>query len=265
MIQSTHTLWHVQHANRHRAGFTLLEILLAVGLTALLATILFQASQLSHRMATAGMVEQRQLEIANAVQRRLRTDLEKLQRQAPVHGTLDESARQIASNKTVASELRPPQHLTGLWGTVDSMAFLNWGTHRQAESQPVLVAYWHDQAGKLALGDSAALWTVHLQPASRGLKSTRLSLTGQTAANRRELHLPMQTDDEQLLFVPEITQLRFRYYDGTHWTSHWDSTMQQALPQHVEVTMQVLGKADLVRCVIAVSTGRGASFMGGTL
>jgi hypothetical protein len=39
------------------------------------------------------------------------------------------------------------------------------------------------------------------------------------------------------LLAPEVTDIQFRYFDGSEWLDQWDSTEQNGLPVAVEVTV----------------------------
>jgi len=47
-------------------------------------------------------------------------------------------------------------------------------------------------------------------------------------------------DDESMIWVREMIGLRFRYFDGREWYTHWDSYQRQALPVAVEIVMQIV-------------------------
>jgi hypothetical protein len=41
------------------------------------------------------------------------------------------------------------------------------------------------------------------------------------------------------ILAPEVTALRFMYYDGFRWRPDWDSTVLGGLPKAIEVEMQL--------------------------
>ena len=45
--------------------------------------------------------------------------------------------------------------------------------------------------------------------------------------------------DEELTYVPEVVSLEFRYFDGSGWTSSWNSIQNKSLPAAVEIHIQV--------------------------
>lgn len=44
---------------------------------------------------------------------------------------------------------------------------------------------------------------------------------------------------DSYLWVPEVVDARFRYYDGRSWSSRWDSLERESLPVAIEVTVQM--------------------------
>lgn len=68
------------------------------------------------------------------------------------------------------------------------------------------------------------------------------------------------------ILAPEVTAIQFRYFDGLNqtWRANWDSSVMQALPKAIEVTMQlrpmpghpVAGNANVYRLVIAIPMGK---------
>lgn len=45
--------------------------------------------------------------------------------------------------------------------------------------------------------------------------------------------------DDSALWAPEVVRLDFRYFDGSGWSSQWNSLTRKSLPVAVEVTMQL--------------------------
>lgn len=45
--------------------------------------------------------------------------------------------------------------------------------------------------------------------------------------------------DDSVLWVPEVANIEFRYFDGSGWASTWDSIQRKSLPVAVEVKIQM--------------------------
>jgi type II secretory pathway pseudopilin PulG len=54
---------------------------------------------------------------------------------------------------------------------------------------------------------------------------------------RGEIIAPSSPDEYSQLLAPEIVEIRFRYFDGSDWTSSWDSEEQGGFPLAIEVTI----------------------------
>jgi hypothetical protein len=46
------------------------------------------------------------------------------------------------------------------------------------------------------------------------------------------------------LLAPEVTELKFRYFDGATWLDTWDSSTSKAVPRAIEVTLRIDVSAD---------------------
>lgn len=51
--------------------------------------------------------------------------------------------------------------------------------------------------------------------------------------------LVVDPNDDSVMLAPEVTGCQFRYFDGKTWNSQWDSLGRKSLPVAVEVTLQV--------------------------
>jgi hypothetical protein len=59
------------------------------------------------------------------------------------------------------------------------------------------------------------------------------------ARRARDLYSQSETGEtpaSEDLLAPEVTEISFRYFDGTNWTDAWDSQATGALPRAVEMT-----------------------------
>ncbi len=61
-------------------------------------------------------------------------------------------------------------------------------------------------------------------------------------------------EDDSLLEVPEVVKLGFRYYDGSGWTTQWNSLTQKSLPVAVEVVLSLKRPQDSWRRRPSVAT-----------
>ena len=61
------------------------------------------------------------------------------------------------------------------------------------------------------------------------------------AEYRGETSGPSSPDEFSTLVAPEITAIKFRYYDGSDWLTEWDSEEQQFFPLAIEVVITIDG------------------------
>lgn len=59
-----------------------------------------------------------------------------------------------------------------------------------------------------------------------------VDVLGASAATTFEL-----TTHNAQVIAPEMQSVRFRYFDGQHWQTAWDSQVQRSLPQAIELTL----------------------------
>ena len=54
-----------------------------------------------------------------------------------------------------------------------------------------------------------------------------------------ESDIDARIDSGAVLWVPEVVGLEFRYFDGSGWTSQWDSIKRKSLPVAVEIRLEI--------------------------
>jgi hypothetical protein len=59
------------------------------------------------------------------------------------------------------------------------------------------------------------------------------------ASYRGEYEAPAVPDEYCKLVSPEVVALEFRYFDGTDWTSEWDSDEMAYFPTAIEIILTV--------------------------
>ena len=93
--------------------------------------------------------------------------------------------------------------------------------------------------GNTAAGGSAMFATEQGAQGLARLDGDRLRIAQADATGAIDL-LAQQAQ----VLAPEVTQLQFRYFDGTAWVAQWDSATAGALPRAVEVTLWIDVTAD---------------------
>jgi hypothetical protein len=261
---------------RHRA-FTLLEVVLALSLSAAILGLLSTALYLHLRLVGAGSSGVEEAQLARVVLSRMAEDLRSTVRHdasateevnqllSSVTSTadLDEllgeaggtsgggtgtAAVQDESEEMTSEDDNDSAHTTaGLYGTATELQVDISRLPRPDEYGGVLTG----SAGEPQVSVPYDLRTVTYYLAS-GSASAGAAAAGQGLV-RREMNRAAavwsaeqgETDaslDEQLL-AAEVTGLAFRYFDGTEWTSDWDSEERGSPPVAVEVAIELLPAA----------------------
>jgi prepilin-type N-terminal cleavage/methylation domain-containing protein len=217
-------------AAANRAGFTLLEVLLASAIAALLMAALYVSMEVQLKHADAGREAVNESTVARNLIARIEADLA---------GTVTPITATKAIKSTsgdVAADVVTP--LNG--GVVGDNAVLTvwasrvpqWGTGPDAvnaDTQQISscdirrISYW------LAEGGLA-----------------RQDLDRVTADDDDSQLPPNVTDEQRFVLAPEVTGVTFRYFDGIAWQDSWDGTVLGAdqktpigPPRAIEITLSV--------------------------
>lgn len=166
---------------RRRAGFTLLELLLALGLTVTLLTAVYAALELHWRSSTLGQVEAERAQIARALLTRMSSDIRSVVYRAPAAGTSSSSSSDSTDSSTTdssGSDSASTETTTSTDnGGSDDTSTLLPGFDDPAD------AYAADTTG--LYGDSRTLVLHVLRPERPGRTLPDGSVTTSTGADRR--------------------------------------------------------------------------------
>ena len=190
---------------RAERGFTLLELLIATGVAAIVLLVIngtyFGALRLhnaTNERTDATLVLERALGL---VQR----DLAGLMVPAGTFsGQFQDRPTDSLTQEFAATRVSPDLYTTS--ATVDG-----WSPFSEVQ----VVAYF-------------------LAPATDGTNTKNLV----RAVTRNLLPAQTPTTDEQVLLTG-VTDAQFDYYDGTEWTDTWDSTVTSALPMAIRFSLSV--------------------------
>jgi prepilin-type N-terminal cleavage/methylation domain-containing protein len=261
---------------RHR-GFTLVEMLLATALCAVLLGALWMLLSTYGELFDKGQRQVERAQLCRALLDQMAEDLRSAI-QDPLPGTADEIAGAAQRRRF------------GLFGSSRELRFdILQLTPQQGNLVPVGRAAGATEETRTARVPE--LRTVHytfLEPTSSGEtpqrelsdsgEATELdpstgesSLASQTGLVRSELDFetPLETaiepdmagesaipvdpdltadpdaatdleaEDDTRLWVPEVVSLQFRYFDGRGWSDTWNSLTRKALPAAVEIQLQL--------------------------
>ncbi len=244
-----------------RGGFTLLEILLALGLMLLLVTAISQAISTYVNLSTLGREEVQQAQLGRAVLAQMTKDIRSLVF-TPIpeeEMSLDdlggpEAAGEDGGFESDAAEADTAGPLpTGIIGTSNTLIIYARQPDRRGEyvardemlspservSDQRLFQYFLAESGgdgvsgefaREALGPGVVKDIVGLAR----MDGDQTALATAMAANE----LDPQVECCSLL-AREVIALEFAYYSGGEWLEEWDSTTENKLPQAIEIKISV--------------------------
>ena len=252
---------HSRGIGGQSAGFTLLELLIAVGLTSVLMIALFSAMSIYFNLQLDSHEEIARQQIARAVLRQMTRDIqsvvfvkqevveEETEEETVAPEDLDGNAdgESVIDPETVSST-----YTSGIVGTATDLQLFVSRPDRN-------LAYVSSQELTSADQRTGDLLLVRYLIASKsggglGSKIAEREAPGETDGPvgmvRMEgdlygLSTAFETDEEfpQLaaakLQAREVSSLAFRYYDGVAWIEEWDSTARNELPKAIEIVLTI--------------------------
>lgn len=238
-----------------RRGFTLLEVVLAIGLSGAVIALLTTAIDQYLVRVDASRSQTETAQLARTLMNLLADDI-----RAARYGT---SEGEITANGD-GSEATTDGVALGIFGTVtdlriDRSAICQWdllarqrdvenanapatlGT--KPEEMPQTVRYY--------LGDGKELLTAEL--AAQGVAEQPIA-DGYAGLYRQQLPTAAWVDldasaqsataspdmAEVELIAPEVVSIEFAYYDGQELLTEWDSDLEESLPTAIEIRMTLL-------------------------
>lgn len=246
--------------HRSRSAFTLLELLLAVGLTSILMVSLFSALSISFDLQLDSHEEITRQQIARSLLRQMTRDIQSV---VFVKKTLmDEEEEEEKKSETAVldgnsygeSAVDPETVMTaytnGLVGNATDLQLfvsrpdrnlsyviaqdLKSGTERTSDLLIIRYLIADQGAGGLAsaIADREA---PESQSGPVGLVRMSGDLFGLSAAVETDEEYPQLAASK--LQAKEVSGIQFRYFDGINWQEQWDSTALNELPKAVEIVL----------------------------
>jgi len=269
-----------------RAGFTLIEVLLASMLTAVLVAALWNLLSMYVRLFETGHTKTEQSQLARTLLRQVENDL---------HATLPvfRPDRRMGGSSTTDggntgnSSATAGRRTASLRGTRDSLELVvleavaptpapddaertPTALPRVPELRKVVYRFVEPvESGPVERGSLPGLLRREMpweasgpgSFAQHGARSTA-AVTGDFAvADTVPVELvapPGELADDTVLHAPEVVGMSLRYFDGKSWMDGWDSLTRQALPVAVEITLQVRAFDDSPRAGHAAAEARKA-------
>ena len=250
-----------------RRGFTLLELILAASLSAVLMAALWTLLSTYERLFSQGQATVEHSHLVRALVEQISDDLASAIpdtatglpgaggsiRRFGLFGTdktlqvdvLQVTPAQAAATATSSREMEAPT------GTSPQVPELHTVQYWLAEPEPEP----QEPGASAALSglvrreldwetppdDTAAPGLPRMPtPTSSGGRSRRFPRAALGPPDPMSIAGPAaDPDDSSILQVPEVVGLGFRYFDGTGWAGQWNSLERKSLPVALEVTLEV--------------------------
>lgn len=255
------------HRPTARSGFTLLELVLALGLTITLLSALYAAMELHWRFATQGQIEVERAQVARALLTRMSADIRSVSYStediysppdSPGDDETDDSSENesdmdsgddLASTEPAFRFAEPGLAFTGassgVYGDGATLVLHISRPYRERNSSDAYASALSKSDLKsvayiMAEGDGLLSQTAQSQLAGmdspqQGLvrmDGDRFSLSLDDAQND-----PLQGASQARVLAEEIEYISFAFHDGYEWLTEWDSTYEGRLPNAIGITL----------------------------
>ena len=237
-------------------GFTLLEVVLAIGLAGAVIGLLTTAINLFLVRVDASRTQVESAQLARTLLNQIAADLRAARYFSPSASTSGDDAE--------SEDSADPSSVQGIFGTatelrIDRSAAWQWEyqaryldvTIADIEPDPSPVQDAMPQTVRYLLGEGKELLASKL--AATGVSEEPLS-TGYSGLYRAQLSTaawleqistsesdPIGGDLEAAeLIAPEVVAIAFAYFDGEELLDEWDSSLGEGLPEAVEIRLTLL-------------------------
>lgn len=242
-----------------RAGFSLIEVLISLALTVLLLSAVYAAVGLHLRFQVAGRDQIARAQLMRSLIHKFDVDLGGVTFYLEEEQATTEETDTTTDSTTTDSTTTVDTSLTALSTESTPQPFGIVGTNELIHlcvSKPIKeLTYDSLYSGSQLTGRTTELTTISWgispvnpaflidpsEPAHDNKVASRLEKRPLTGLGRRVLDFyafnsATDTLGEEHLLAPEITQMRFQYFDGVGWLDAWDSRSSGALPRAILVT-----------------------------
>lgn len=239
-----------------RGGFTLVELLAALGITLLLIAAITSSLDVYLRLTTTGAQAVERQQVTRALLQQMTRDISSIVFTVPEEESEEDPAAEDEAVTIVVEDASSSIASTSVGLIGDSQMLVlnvsrpspNLGysspsaavSVSERTSDLMSVSYFLAGPGgstlATAVGENAASYGTIAGP-SDGTGLARLE-GDRMAIDHADLQMETQLlADAASLIAPEIISVQFRYFDGSVWQDAWDSTAYGALPQAIEVTL----------------------------
>ncbi len=258
----------------NKRGFTLLEVLLAMGLVSAVLLVVSMAIDVHLRLLDSGRTQVEEAQLARALLRRIADDLRSAVPYDPIKadeliagvpvsaeevGEMVEGAGGETSYGMVLEEEMPEEE--------DTERTVNLAESEESLPEPGLFGNRYElqvdtsRLPRIDQFDGMSLDETELADLVSDVKTVTYYVTEETStfaddgqlsgglvrrerdrattAWAYEMGMSAELEDESEPIAPEVTSIEFRYYDGTEWCDEWDSIEQGGLPVAVDVAIAI--------------------------
>ena len=276
-INSTH-LKAIARRGRARAAFTLIEVILAVGLSAVLILSIASAVDLYRRMTTYATDDMSETRIVRAIFNRFEKDIHAVIPPQPIaavatstttSSSSGSSGSSSSSSSTGSAQGTDPlqyvysRSVFGVYGDGSSLVLNTLTPHplpleaqqqtgaqsATQESSAVNVPGVHGDMKVVAYcvigGPQSSILPFgaagQTTPDGKAIESGLARLEGERMAIGYSIETGSSSSLSARILAPEIQAVAFRYFDGSSWVGTWSGATAQTLPTAVEITISVGG------------------------
>ncbi len=239
------------NTSRTRLGYTLLEVLLALGLSGLLMMLVYGAMQSFWRLSTTAQIDAERCQLARQLIRQMELDIRsvayKSSQQQPSGGSggqaADEGFGSAAEETGTESGIEPAVEML-----TDDTALLA-DVHLYGDSQSLEMIVLRPTRNRSGSQEEAMLLANESDRRRVGYALTDLS--GQPGLYYRNTDQQIEQIMERqgnavdpatqyVLLAPEVADLRFQYLDGatSTWVDQWHSRDMGGLPRAIKISLQ---------------------------
>lgn len=235
-----------------RSGFTLLELVLAAALSALILGATLQALLLVSRTQNAGRDAIIHSQLGRNLMRQFEWDLSHLvplsvEETSSEDTELTDQLATIndqATDNVVKAEGEVLASLSEMVGTPDRLemridAVMTESQWKRVFDATVTTSSTNTEVTGMTRRRRVVVWNplgdgsgiVQVDAANSSLKILRQEMGVDSTETI--------TGDVRLTAVPEVRSITFRYFDGIDWYEDWDSALMAAYPMSIEMTLEM--------------------------
>lgn len=242
----------MKRLSANRSGFTLIEVMLAVGLTSLLMAGLYTAMNIYWTASVESYDEVNRAQVARAIMRDLSRDIRSCTFVEQEMSDEDEE-EDYEESATSSADDALGAYTNGLFGTSkDLVLYISRpsgdGTYINAQtlidpkdrsSDAMIIRYLLAEDGGSGLSSQIASDSAYqdIEENVKGLarmSGDQVGLSNAISIGDVEMQLLAST-----LIAQEVMDLSFEYFDGMDYVTEWDSTAQNAMPNAIKVTLTI--------------------------